>query len=344
MLNVCFCFSDTPDGGYYRHPLVTMISIFEHTKSRVRVHLFADEHLTDDKKTMFAEVASRYGQEARFYPMRDIPAETLERIPPSFGKGSVYRLFIPDFVDADLALYLDCDVIVTLDIAELFARDMDGKALAGVHDTGQSTDPENAAYLRGLGIAPENYFYSGMLLMNCARLRERHASLKEAVFSIIAGHGLRYPDQDALNRYFADCPDEALLLPERFNFVTGIGDRAFLPLPEYENKIVHYTSGKAWDTLFPASLLYWKYFCYYFPTQEAFARMATSRDHKFLYLYRFLLRHPGVRRRLNRVLEIMEQGLGEFVLDRVFPSRKRQKRRAARQGGAAYEECRRDRS
>lgn len=335
MLNVCFCFSDSPGGGYYRHPLVTMISIFEHTKSRVCVHLFADEHLTDEKQAMFREVAERYGQEVRLYPMQDIPAETLARIPVAFGKGSVYRLFIPDYLTADVALYLDCDVIVSLDIAELFARNLEGRALAGVHDTGQSTDLENAAYLRGLGINPDRYFYSGMLLMNCARLRERHAGLKEAVFSLIAGQALRYPDQDALNRYFADFPDEIELVPERFNFVTGIGDRAFLPLPEYEGKIVHYTSGKPWNTLYPAALLYWKYYCYYFPAQQAFAAMEQLNDHKFLHLYRFLLRHAKVRRQVNRLREIMEEGLCEFILNRLAHSRRKQKKRSAAQGGAA---------
>lgn len=337
MLNVCFCFSDTPGGGYYRHPLVAMISIFEHTKSKVCVHLFADEQLTDEKRVMFGEVATRYGQEVRFYPMQDIPEQTLARVPAAFGKGSIYRLFIPDYVTSDVVLYLDCDMIVSLDIAELFTCDLEGKALAGVHDIGQSTDPESVAYLKGLGISPKHYINSGMLLMNCVRLREQHMGMKEAVFSLIANQSLRYPDQDALNLYFVDFPGEVVLVSDRFNFVTGIGDRAFLPLSEYEDKIVHYTSSKPWNTLFPAALLYWKYYSFYFSVDEAFASIERLKDYKFLYLYRFLLRHTRLRRQLNRLREIMEVGLGEFVLNRVFHLRRKQKTQTSAQEGSVRE-------
>lgn len=71
------------------------------------------------------------------------------------------RFFIPDYVRASKALYLDCDLIVQCDIGALFAIDLvDNELIAGVEDVNGSP----YAKLR-LGIS-DTYINSGVLLMD----------------------------------------------------------------------------------------------------------------------------------------------------------------------------------
>lgn len=43
-----------------------------------------------------------------------------------------FRYLIPDLVTSDRSLYLDCDLLVTGDLSELFHMDMEGKPVAAV--------------------------------------------------------------------------------------------------------------------------------------------------------------------------------------------------------------------
>lgn len=325
MLNICLVFTDA-SGEYYRHPMTALASVFENTKSRVRAHFLVDATVAEQSRRALESLCGRYGHEAVFYQAPEIPARVLKNVRPCFGIGALFRLFIQDLIREDMVLYLDCDIICTTDIADIFAHDMSGSCLGGVPDAGLCREKGNREYLRGIGADPDRYINGGVMLMHLKRLREVCPDFREDIYAMIEARNYAYMEQDAMNIYFRQKGEPPLLLPEKFDFLIGVEDRAYLPLPEYEDKVLHYTRDKPWKALYPAAFFYWKYYAAAFSAEEAFTAMEKLGRHEHEYLYGLTLRHPTLRRTLKRLFDIERQGVWSSALDRLFPGRRKRMR------------------
>lgn len=108
-----------------------------------------------------------------------------------------FRLFIPSmFPQYDKGIYVDSDVVLTSDIAELFDADIGDCYIGACNDLSIADVPPLVAYTeKAVGVRKEEYINSGVLLMDLKRLREKD----------IEGHFLRL-----LNTYHLDCiaPDQ----------------------------------------------------------------------------------------------------------------------------------------
>lgn len=321
MIHVCFCFTDNT-GTYYRHPLVAFSSILENTKSPVCVHLICDETVSKSAKDAFVQLAERYGHgSVCFYSAPDIPQPVLDNVRGRFGKGTLFRLFIPELIPADKVLYLDCDIVCTLDIKELFDWDIGALPIAGVFDL---DGDEN--YLKKLGLIPKRCINAGVMLMDLKKIRHNHPGFRETTFAFLAAGKMAYLDQDALNRYFQNEGYTIDILPKHYNYFCGGSDRAHRDLKSYSGKILHFTEDKPWNTLYPAALFYWHYYAKVFSHEASFEAMLHLDRHKHSHLYNFILRNAKMRRMLNRIYEVTRQGLVKTVFDRIFPSRRKKKR------------------
>ena len=49
--------------------------------------------------------------------------------------GCLFRLLIPDLLECPKVIYFDCDVLVNLDIRELWDIDLEGNCIGGVRDS-----------------------------------------------------------------------------------------------------------------------------------------------------------------------------------------------------------------
>lgn len=145
-----------------------------------------------------------------------------------------FRLFIADmFPQFDKALYLDADVVVQDDIADLFSTDLGNHLFGGVSDAFMGSDPAMGHYAEAaVGVPIHDYINSGVLLMNLAALRRERFSqhfltlLHKYHFQSLA------PDQDYLN---AMGHGRILYLPANWNVqarATGISAE--------ETHLVHY--------------------------------------------------------------------------------------------------------
>lgn len=144
-----------------------------------------------------------------------------------FRAAAHYRLLAPELLpQVAKAVYLDADLVVLHDVAELFDVDLDGKFLAAVHDAdtaGQYAgyDPVVKPYLENeVGLEdPRSYFQSGVLVMDLERMRE--LKLSEEMVGLAVSRKWRWPDQDILNRMAqskADDPrDSYVRLDPRWN-------------------------------------------------------------------------------------------------------------------------------
>ena len=153
-------------------------------------------------------------------------------------------------------IYLDCDVLVNMDINELWTIDDGNKAICGAVDLpGARFNTSFFAEKMRLilnGSRPENYINAGVLVMNLDRIRQR-GNLFTLITDWIAkrGHMAHAPDQDAINAVFHD---DIQLLDSRFN--TNIRTQ------NISGCIVHMLGSKPWKSLcgMNQDKLYWKMF------------------------------------------------------------------------------------
>lgn len=112
-----------------------------------------------------------------------------------------FRLFIADmFPEYDKAIYIDSDVVIPGDIAELFDTDIGDNYIGACADISANDVPILSEYMeKVVGVNPSQYINSGVLLMNLSKLRDVHFSshflslLDTYHFDSVA------PDQDYIN-------------------------------------------------------------------------------------------------------------------------------------------------
>ena len=111
-----------------------------------------------------------------------------------------YRLFIPNmFPKMDKALYLDSDIIITGNIADLYNVDMGNNLVGAVPDMAVQNTPIFIEYVENaLGVKAEKYFNAGILLMNLKEMR--NWDFENKFIELLGKYKFRVAqDQDYLN-------------------------------------------------------------------------------------------------------------------------------------------------
>ncbi len=123
----------------------------------------------------------------------------------NFSIETYYRLLIPQMFPAfDKALYLDCDMVVQADIADLFDVDVQGYLLAACRDA-DSAGLYNGYLLRKRSYIdnvlklkrPFDYFQAGTLVCNLDEFRASYTT--EEMLSYAFERDWELMDQDVLN-------------------------------------------------------------------------------------------------------------------------------------------------
>ena len=172
-----------------------------------------------------------------------------------YSNAIYYRLFIPSmFPQYDKAIYLDCDVIVKADIAEMFNADIGDNLLGAVADEAVSLVPEFQRYTKNfLNIDSNKYFNSGVIVMNLKELRAMN--FEEVFMGLITVYNSKVaPDQDCLNMI---CDGRIYYFDLIWNKMPFPNDKIKLE----DIKIIHYNlTAKPWkyaDVLYQE--VYWQY-------------------------------------------------------------------------------------
>ena len=210
-----------PSGAYSRHAGVLMTSLFQRTSSRVLVTILHDATLTEDNRVRFQKIADTWKQEVYFTDVSQLISkigDETDGIARHHSRGALFRLLIPDVVDAAKALYLDCDRAVNLDIAELWTIDL------GEHSIGAALDKSMLDWgwklhckirVWAMRYDRRKYFNAGVLLMNLDRIRQRDGLVKKAsAFFRRYRWCCDFLAQDFLNAFLQD---DVLYIDGRFN-------------------------------------------------------------------------------------------------------------------------------
>ena len=154
--------------------------------------------------------------------------------------AAYYRLFIETaFPQYDKAIYLDCDIVLKSDIADLYNQDVENYLVAAVTEQNTFRSPEFTGYVVNiLGIDPKTYFNSGVMLMNLKKFREVGVQKQFLKMLVEYNFDSLAPDQEYLN---VICHDRVKYLPNGWN------KQSFPEEPEGGLKLCHFAlSNKPW--------------------------------------------------------------------------------------------------
>jgi len=196
-----------------------------------------------------------------------------EDVPEFFGGGhlsylnrsTLFRLALEDLAPADChrLIYLDADIIVVADIADIYNIDLGDNYVAAVTDL----YVYGGDFRKRWGLPLDgDYFNAGLIVMDMDKIRQGRLLTKAMTFLAEYGDQLPYNDQDAMNWAFWG---KWLQLPMTWNtqremafLSTAVELRNELRLLGRRPSMIHFTCAeKPWDTeaWHPWSCLYWKY-------------------------------------------------------------------------------------
>lgn len=178
------------------------------------------------------------------------------RLRDYYSETIYYRMFIPSmFPEYEKAIYLDGDIILQDDIANLFNLDLKDNLVGAAIDYVVNTTPEFVTYSdAALGLPAKHYFNSGVLVMNLREMRK--ARIEEKFITMLLNYNLDTiaPDQDYLNVL---CKDRVTYFSDTWNKMPDFGKMYDIS----ELHLIHYNMyRKPWHYKdMPYEEAFWKY-------------------------------------------------------------------------------------
>lgn len=245
------------DNNYAPFVAVTLESILENCSKDYFYHFHI---LTTDLEKKYEEVISKYESEdvkIDFISLRDILTKIKVKfhLRDYYSIETYYRFFIANmYPEYDKVLYLDCDIVVLGDIAELYNTDISNLYLGAISEEVMTEIKVFGDYVeKALDVPVNEYFNAGIMVMNLKELRE--ARIEENFFDLINRFKFRVTqDEDYLNVL---CKGKVKLLDLGWN-KTSFKNEKF---DDKNLKLIHYKiNWKPWKNY---NVLYedhfWKY-------------------------------------------------------------------------------------
>ena len=199
----------------YAYPLgVMFISLLENTRAPERFHLFVvDGGIRSQKKQQLTDSVNQYNSQLTFL---NVNSDLYANFPTSahISAPAYYRISIPELFDTSVerVIYLDCDLVIKADLQALWQQTLDGYAVGAVENISSST-------YRASGLDQQDYFNSGVLLIDLQRWREQRIPEKIRAFKQEHPELICTNDQCALNGVFRG---DWKRLPLHWNHQSGL--------------------------------------------------------------------------------------------------------------------------
>ena len=187
-----------------------------------------------------------------------------------YSKETYYRIFIPNlFPQYKKVLYLDCDIVVLKDVAELYNTGLHINYVAAVQEEVMQTYDVFGNYVeKNDGIKREEYFNAGILLINCKKFREN--LMAERFVDLLNRYTFRVvQDEDYLNIL---CKDHVKWLPLGWNKTSYQNDN----FDDNDLKLVHYKI--TWRPWKYKNVKYEEYFWKYAKMTDFYEHLLNMRD------------------------------------------------------------------
>lgn len=192
------------DSNYAQHATVAMMSILKNTADPTRIVFYLlDDQIDAAVKAKIQESIEQAHAAIHFCEV-DASRFAAFFVSGQLSRAAYFRLemgrLLPDPVEK--VIYLDCDLLVLDDIAELWDYDMSNHPLAAVMDLGiMASSKDWRGKQEQLGFSSDDiYFNSGVLMVDLKSWRE-HDYGRQAE-QLASQNKYRHHDQDALNKLF----------------------------------------------------------------------------------------------------------------------------------------------
>ena len=201
-MNVLLCIDDLK-WDYTRHCAVTILSLLDtNKKHKIKIYIMSS-CLPQENINELKRIVDLYDQKIEFI-IRDnlIPKEVKESVinRRNLTRWTWYRLFFPLYIkDIERLLYIDCDVIITKDIGEIYNMDMQWKAIAWYYDINLTR------YVSEKNFESKNYINAWVILIDTEKFK-KHKIDKTNIEKINDKYWkyIDNADQDYLNIIFKD--------------------------------------------------------------------------------------------------------------------------------------------
>lgn len=220
--------------------LVMLTSLCEKVSCPIEVHLLYNS-LSQTSRDRITKLLQKYGNHCYEHYIDGASfAQASLNNNPLYSIEIYYRILLPYITAVDKMLWMDADIIVQGDIAQLYGVDISDSYLGAVIDIGEEQGTR-AEIKRKMSMEERTYFNSGVLLMNLKRIREEIP--QKAFFDAIErfNSDLRCPDQDILNYVLGG---KTKILPIRFNDQHHTDEKRRM---DCSGLVVHYIWTKPWN-------------------------------------------------------------------------------------------------
>ena len=222
------------DENYVPFLSVTLVSIkkYANPETEYKIHVLYTGELAEN-----AEKIKEMQTENISVTFNDISDKASQiqgvmRCRDYYTSAIYFRLFIPDlFPQYEKAIYLDCDVVLLDDVANLLKVDIGNNYIGAVADRAVAeVEPFRQYVKNALDIDAEKYFNSGVIVLNLKQLRK--IDFYQTFYGILDSYDFVVaPDQDCLNLI---CKDKVYYFGEEWNKMPIGGAHEQTP------KLVHY--------------------------------------------------------------------------------------------------------
>lgn len=192
------------DDNYAQHLAVVIASTV--LNSRLSGDNFCfyiiNDGIGEEKQAKILQTADSFGSKIVFV---DTPENLSDvYISGHLSRATYFRLALPDLLPQNVKkiIYLDVDLVVLQDLADMWAVDIAGYGLAATKDLGIMCSSRLCKQkIAAIGWKPEaNYFNAGVLVLNIDFWREHNSS--QEIIDLILNNSFPHHDQDALNKIF----------------------------------------------------------------------------------------------------------------------------------------------
>lgn len=225
-INVCLACDD----NYSKFAGVVIASILANANPKDRLNFYIlDGGISEDNKQKIQSLKFIKDCEINFITIDESMFEEYKKVKTHkyVTLATYYRLKLPSLLpEISRVIYLDCDMVVTTSLSNLFNKELGEKPLAGVSDIKKKRVKANPTYVN-----------AGMLVMDLDNMR-RH-NLEEKFLDWTRGHidTIKTGDQEIINEV---CRGNILVVEDEWN----VQSSNFTNRSSYTNepKIVHYTA------------------------------------------------------------------------------------------------------
>lgn len=247
-IQVCFVTND----GYAPFLSTAIFSLIYNRNPKQEYILYVFYSSLSDKSIRLLSALQTDGVTIRFVDLEESTKDFRFYTWAHYTKESYYRLFLPKYFGEGFGkiIYLDADIVVNYDIAELLPEANSSRAVWGAINYSTADD---AKYIRSLGLSYPNYINAGVMVMDCERFN-RMGCFEKAAEIIAEQRQFIYIDQDVLN---LACDGDIGLIEPTWNLQWNNMDHPERFMPEVkdaviqitEPRIVHFTIEKPWKCM-----------------------------------------------------------------------------------------------